>query len=316
MKLNQLRDLLAVAEHGSLHAAARSLGVAQPALSRSIRELERELGATLFDRRAQGMIATPMGERLIRRAQAAWGELRRAGEEIDQLRGQTTGRIDVCLTTVPHLALLPDALRSFRTRYPDVLINIVEGRYPAIEAQLKSGLLDCYIGPLPAVPLGRDVVVETLFEQTYAVLCRKGHALAHARSMRELSDAEWLTHAVTAKPEEELGPLFEALGLPPPRLVVQSHTGLTFLAVAANSDLLTMAPTFVAEAPITRALLQRIDVAESIPCAPMVIIRRASMPLTPAGECFCDMMRRASVASHQGASQAKLAASVTGPAPL
>jgi hypothetical protein len=77
-----------------------------------------------------------------------------------------------------------------------------------------------------------------------------------------------------------------------------------------------MVPTFVAEAPIARALLQRIDIAEVIPIAPIVIVRRASMPLTPAGECFCDMMRRASLASRHGALQSKLAASVTGPAPL
>ena len=56
MKIHHLRDVLAVAEHGSLRAAARHLGVAQPALTRSVRELERELGAVLFERDRKSVV--------------------------------------------------------------------------------------------------------------------------------------------------------------------------------------------------------------------------------------------------------------------
>ena len=62
VKLNQLRAALTVAEKGSLRAAARELGMSQPARSHSIGELERELGATLFERRSRGMTPTPGGE--------------------------------------------------------------------------------------------------------------------------------------------------------------------------------------------------------------------------------------------------------------
>src|ERR1041384_4427354 len=72
MKFNQLRDVVAIAERGSLCAAARHLALAQPALTRSVHELERELGVPLFERRARGMILTPMGEAFVRRAR--WEE--------------------------------------------------------------------------------------------------------------------------------------------------------------------------------------------------------------------------------------------------
>ena len=68
MKLTHLRDVVAVAERGSLRAAARHLGIAQPAITRSIREIERELGVVLFERRARGVVLTPMGEVFMRRA--------------------------------------------------------------------------------------------------------------------------------------------------------------------------------------------------------------------------------------------------------
>jgi LysR family transcriptional regulator of abg operon len=62
VRLNQIRDVVAIADHGSLRSAAQHLGLAQPALTRSIRELEHELKVDLFERHARGMALTPYGE--------------------------------------------------------------------------------------------------------------------------------------------------------------------------------------------------------------------------------------------------------------
>ena len=70
MKLDQLQHLVAIVEHGSLRAASRRLAVPQPALTRSIRALERELGASLFLRETTGMVLTPIGQRFHARASA------------------------------------------------------------------------------------------------------------------------------------------------------------------------------------------------------------------------------------------------------
>ena len=68
MTLNQIRNVVAIAERGSLRSAARALGVTQPAVTRSIRELEHELGVTLFERKATGMALTSLGDAFVRRA--------------------------------------------------------------------------------------------------------------------------------------------------------------------------------------------------------------------------------------------------------
>lgn len=294
MKLNQLRDVLAVAERGSLRAAARHLGVAQPALTRSIQELERELGVPLFERQPTGVVITQMGELFVRRANAVRNELRRAREELDQIRGQTHGRVSVCMSTVPHIALLPYALPAFRARYPGVHLDMIEGLYPNVELPLRSGIVDVYVGPPPAQAPGAEILVEKLFDNTRVILCRKGHPLAHARSLRELIDAQWLSTSAFAKPDEELAPLFTTYGLPTPRLAVQAHSALTMIVAMAYSDLLAMMPVQWTQFPLTRDALQRIDVIEPLPAPPICIARRAGLPLTPAGEYFCDMIRRAS----------------------
>ena len=294
MKLNHLRDVLAVSERGSLRAAARYLRVSQPALTRSIQELERELGVPLFERQPTGVVVTAMGALFVRRANAVRSELQRAREEIDQIRGKTHGRVSACLSTVPHIALLPYALPAFRARYPDVHLDLNEGLFPTIETSLRSGIVDIYIGPPPAEITGGDFLVEKLFANTRVILGRKGHPLGHARSLRDLIDAQWLSTSVFLKADEELAPLFAHHGLPAPRLIVQGHSALTMLVAIAYSDLLGMLPFQWTEFPLTRDALQRIEVLEPLPAPPICIIRRAGLPLTPAGEYLCDMMRRAS----------------------
>src|ERR1700759_3115736 len=123
MKLTNLRDITAVAERGSLRAAARQLGIPQPAITRSIREVERELGVALFERRPKGMVLTPMGELFLNRAITVLGELRRAREEIDQMRGVTGGQVSIALSSAAQIALFPSALPQFRKRYPDVMLD-------------------------------------------------------------------------------------------------------------------------------------------------------------------------------------------------
>lgn len=293
MKLNQLRDVLAVAKRGSLRAAARELGLAQPALTRSIRELEHELGVALFERRARGVSVTPAGEHFLRRANAIRAELQRARDEIAQLRGDAQGRLAVCLSSVPHIALLPYALRPFRERYPGVHLDIVEGVYPDAEPALKDGSLDCYIGP-PPDSLPAELVADKLFDNARAIVARRGHPLGEVRSLRDLAQAQWATTSLTYRAEQELAPLFARHGLPVPRVVLQARSAVTFMIAVAYSDLLAMLPLQWTEFPLTREALQRIDVVEAIPGLPICILRRAGLPLTPAAEYFCDMVRRAS----------------------
>lgn len=292
MKFSAVRDFLAVAERGSLRAAARQLDSAQPSISHSIQSLEKELGVALFERRSTGVVMTPMGEVFQRRAKAVFHELRRAREEMDQLRGRAHGHLNLALSSVPHIALLPHALRPFRVRYPEVKINLIDSVYPGIEAGLRNGSIDFYIGPAPD-EVTPDLAVEKLFDNTRVIVGRKGHPLAHATSLVELADAEWITSSITYKAEEELGPLFAQHGLPPPRLVMQSHSALTFLVSMAYSDLLMMLPVQWTQSPLLRDAVQQIPVREMLPAPPICLVHRAGLPLTPAAEHFCDMMRRA-----------------------
>lgn len=181
MKLHHLRDIVAIAERGSLRAAARHLAVAQPALTRSVRELERELGAALFERRTRGMILTPMGSAFVRRARSILGEMRRAREEVEQLHGGTRGKVVAGLSLAAHVALFPKALSRFYARYPQVQLHIIDGAYPGLEAGVKDGSVDFYVGPEPAAPLP-PISIRKSCSTTHASFLREAATRSRGRS--------------------------------------------------------------------------------------------------------------------------------------
>jgi DNA-binding transcriptional LysR family regulator len=292
MKLNAIRDFLAVVERGGLRAAARQLHGSQPAISRSIQELEKELGVVLLDRRPGGATLTPMGNVFHRRASAVQNELRLAQEELDQLRGETNGNLRIALSSVPHIALLPSSLRPFRVRFPNVNINIIDAVFPKIELDLRESRVDFYVGPAPS-DISKELIGEKLFDNTRVIVGRKNHPLAQAKSLRDLIDAEWITTSITHIAEEELGPLFESNGLPEPRLVLQAHSTLTFLTALMNTDLLMMLPIQWTQSPVLRDFVQAIEIKEVLPAPPVSLVRRTGMPLTPAAEYFSDVLKRA-----------------------
>ena len=293
MKLNQLRAAVAVAEHGSLRAAARSLDMAQPTLTHSLSELERELGAPLFERRSRGMVETALGRAFVRRAVAILNDVRRAKEEFDQLRGSTGGTVTIGLSIAAHFSLLPKALQPFRRRFPNIHLHIIEGFYPTLEHGLQDGSVDFSIGPDPGLRLPTSLRKETLLKNRRAVICRSKHPLLQAKSLRELSDAEWISTSITPKAENEIGDLFRHYGLPEPRLALRSQSALTLLTCLANSDLLAMAPTQWLDSALAGRVLTTINVKEELAAPPLIVVTRSDVPLVPAADFLLTLCKRA-----------------------
>ena len=293
MKLAQLETMVAIVEQGSLRAAARKLGMAQPALTRGLRLLEKELGTPLFLREARGMVLTPAGQRFHQRASAVLEDLRRAQEEIGQSLGHTQGSLVVGLSIMPHVGMLPHALPLFRRRYPDVTLTLIEGLYPALEAGLREGRIDFYLGASPRQDvLAQGLVSELLFKNTRTVVGRKGHPLAGALSIKELHGVEWATTSIDHNASDDLNALFAKYRMRPPKIALQTHSALSVIVGLAYSDLLAMLPVQWNEFPLTRGVLQVVNIEERLPAPSIVCIRRPGLPLTPAADYFCDLLRR------------------------
>ena len=301
MKISHLRDILAVSDHGSLRAAGRHLGVAQPAITRSIREIEHELGVPLFERHAKGVRLTAMGEVFVRRAATIDSELRRAREEIDQLKGHATGQVSIALSTASSIALMPRILPAFRRRYPDALLKISESFFHAAEPDILDGRIDFYVGPLDLAGPATKVAIDKLFENRRWVVGRRGHPLAGATSLADLTDARWVSPVLSTRHSEvattpsdiDLNSVFGRSGLPPPKVILHARSALIVLLAIADSDLLTILPHQWLDYPATADRVVAFTGIAELPAPAICIARRLDVPLTPMAEYLYDLVGRA-----------------------
>lgn len=293
MKFHQLRDFVAVAEAGSLRGAARVLGLAQPSITRSIQELEHALGAQLFTRESRGVSLTPIGAEFRDRAIAILEDIRRAGEAVRQQQDSAEGELVAGLSVAAHLGLLPEVLGPFHRRYPQVQLRLIEGLLPMLEADLRTGQIDMYIGPVHPGPAAPDLKITQLFENERVVVARRGHPLADARRLADLAEAVWVTTSITRDAADELTSVFAGHGLPPPVLGGQCQSALSNLTLLLNTDFLSMMPVQWVRSAVVGDLLAELKLEEKFPAPPMALVHKAGLGLTPAAEHFAHLIQRA-----------------------
>lgn len=292
MKLSNIRDILAVAETGSLRAASRRLGITQPTMTRNIRDAENELGVSLFTRHAQGVTLTEMGRLFVRRAAAINAELRHISEQLEQAKGRFTGEVSVAMSAAASVALLPAVLGKFQKQYPRALLKLAESLFQPVEMSVLSGEVDFFVGPIYELPAAPSLLVEKLFDNRRIVIAREGHKLSGARSLEELQGARWIRPSFSDhRDEADSEAMFERAGMPTPEIVMHTRSMMMTLIAVTRSDLLTILPMQWLEFAHADHQIQAIDIENGLQAAPVCIVRRSDLPLTPLAERFCDMMR-------------------------
>lgn len=284
MKLNHLRNVVAIVERGSLRAAAKHLGLAQPAMSRSVRELEQELGVVLFDRNKFGMTPTPAGEIFLRRARSVQADIQRGLDEMAQFQGNDTGRMTVAFSTAGLVVMLPKILPAFRKRFPKVRVKVLESSMPAIEADVRDGVVDMYYGPVPRDFGDTSLVVEHLFDNPRIIVGRPNHPLRAATSLRELAGELWVTSQMAMSADGEVSSIFEQAGLPVPQIAMEAGSGMSLISIVKSSDLIAPLSAQWLGFLDQTGVLERFPIRDIPDAPPICAVRRGAMPLTPAAE--------------------------------
>ena len=280
MRLTQIRDFLAVVECAGVRAAARKLGVSQPTLSNSVRELEAELHVQLLARSARGVVLTPAGRAFHTRAHLAATELRKAGEEAAQTGGSGAGTVTFSMGRVGVTAVLPEAVARFRRQFPLARIRVIEGYGAPMLADVRNGSLDFAFFQKSLKALDGSIRFRPLVRSAFAICARKGHPLGRARSLADLSGADWLDTGTLWEPGGPGELIFRSAGLEPPRPTIQCLGSLGIVALLANSDMLTLIQRHFLERPPTSEFLQEIKVGAEMPSVTVGLYLRADTPLT------------------------------------
>ena len=275
--------------------------MAQPAITHSIQDIERELGAALFERHSKGVRLTRIGEAFVRRASIIDSELRRVRDEVDQLKGESGGSVSIALSLASTIALMSATLSLFYRRYPDAMLKISETRFQPIEGELVDGKIDAYIGAIDHLtPISPRLIVEKLFDNQRVIVARKDHPLMQATSIDQLNGARWVFSGLASPGLETVyEEWFATMGLNPPKTVLHTPSALQTVLAVSSSDLLAMVPRQWLDLPALAERIHAVPVVPATEAPPISLVRQRGVPLTPMAEHFCEVMTRVARAYHK-----------------
>ncbi|CAG2139278.1 LysR family transcriptional regulator [Cupriavidus plantarum] len=284
MKLNQLRALITIAECQSIHEAARQLHVTQPALSKTVQELESSVGATLLERSSTGTRLTPAGHRLLAHARLIMESVQHAKTDLDDMQDGAGGTVTI--GTTPLTAMLQpmiDTLDGFRAAYPDVRLRVLEMRPNQLVEQLRQGAIDMAVSSHLQSPdrFFQSIEVSRL---SSVIVARPEHPLRNARSLRVLRQADWISLDPLPDRQSSFSRLFSENGLEPPLRVTECASIHLAMELCWRANLLLVLSS---ESMRSEFLSQRVaflDIAEPQPAQPICLLRHNHHVLTGPAE--------------------------------
>ncbi len=281
----QLTAFLAIVRHGSLGRAAEALHITQPALSRTIRRLEDQIGAPLFERHSRGMLLTPIGQGLLPHADLIQRESAHALEEINALRGLAKGTIRVGSIASVASQLLPLAVERVLTRWPNLKVHIVEGVWDRLEEALIKHEIDLALGV--AIQDGDDIcsISDCIWHDTSYVVAATDHPLRNKRrvTLADTRDCRWATMPPGTGPYDEMCRVFREHGLGLPNVVVETRSTAVLKNLVARAGFLGWMPQPMIEIERRAGLIDILPVEGSaVPRRLTAFRRRAGILPTPA----------------------------------
>jgi len=183
LKLKHFHLITALQQYHNVTLAAQSLNVTQPAVSRSLAELESGLGVRLFDRNATGLEPTAFGSCLINHAATVLGVLERAGQELESISHGHKNRLGLGGMAGTTLSLLPNLIAMTRQRMPDLNISAQEGTMEMLVAYLRSGRINVAVGTIPDGAVPPDIDQIRIYDDELVVVAAPAHPLCSALAL-------------------------------------------------------------------------------------------------------------------------------------
>jgi DNA-binding transcriptional LysR family regulator len=242
VNLRELRILLAVARAGSLLKAAGEIGLTQPAVSKSIADLEATLGVRLFDRNNRGVQATPQGAIVIRRALAMFEEMRQAVRELGFMEDASSGEVRIGGTPSVCGGLLAHAVAQLQTRRPGVRHDVVELESEQLLAEVRGRLVDVGVGRKPVLRADDEIAFEPLFDDRLFVVCGARHAQARRGTVAlgDLAAERWVFPSPGSFVTRQLEAAFERARVTPPAPAVATMSTLLRYELLASQRFITV----------------------------------------------------------------------------
>ena len=177
MRLEQLRQFIAVAQTGNFRKASKELGISQPALTRSIQNLEQYFSVPLFDRLTSGATLTYYGKSVMEWAEETVASSVNLKRYVDLLSKASTGTLVIGTGSYFMDNILAEALGKFLQRYPELRIRVIKDTGKNAENMLLNQEIDIFLGMIDGTLKRKDIVVKTFETGPFTIFCRQSHPL-------------------------------------------------------------------------------------------------------------------------------------------
>jgi len=290
MKLHDLHVLLTVARCGSMGKAATQLAVSQPAISKTIADMEHALGVRLLDRNPRGVEPTIYARALLDHGLVAFDELKQAAAHIEFLANPTMGEVRVGSTIAIGTSFIPAVVDRLSRRYPRLVFHLAAGEAGTTYRSLEERRVDLLVAPMFTPIVEEHMHAEMLYDEPLVVVVGARSSWARRRKVElaELMDAVWTLPPLDSLYGSVVVEAFRAAGLDVPRATVFSSVTPVRNALLASGRFLSMVQSSTVRFGSDNATLKILPLNLPTTRRPIGIITLKNRTLSPVAQLFID----------------------------
>ena len=292
LKLRDLHILLAVVQRGSMAKAASELAISQPAVSKSISDVEHTLGLRLLDRSRNEIEPTAYGRALVKRGVAIFDELKQGVKELEFLADPTAGEVRIGTTAPLAASFVSGVIDRLSRRHPRMVFDVVTGTSEAMRRELIARNVDLLIFREFRFPADGQLSFEGLFESPYVVAADAKNPCARRRGIKlgHLVSELWVLPRPDIAFGSSVAEAFRAVGLDFPRATVFADGHELRISLLRTCRYLTVLPEFLlhfSQHPFIKVLPVELPIARG----PIGLITPKNRTPNPAVQRFTECAR-------------------------
>lgn len=302
LKLHDLHVLLAVVQAGSMARAASRLAVSQPAVSKAVSDMERELGVRLFDRNPQGVEPTRYGRALIKRGTAIFDELKQGVQEIEFLADPTKGELRIGSAEPVAAAIVSVVIEQLSQQYPGIVFHVLPGNTSTLYRDLGERHVELVI-TRTFEPIDEEHLnTELLYDDAHVVVAGIKNEWHRRRKvgLADLVDEPWVLHPLDTPHGALVAESFRAAGLAIPTATVFAFSLPLRDTLVGAGRFLTTLPGFLMRSPVKHPWLKALPIELPKTRRPISIVTLKNRSLSPVAELFIARVREVAGQLAQG----------------
>ena len=298
IRLRHLHTFVAVAQQGTLGRAAETLNLSQPALSKTLNELEQLTGTRLFERGRLGAQLTLVGEQFLTHAVKVLDALNSAGQALNRKEGLNNDIVRIGALPTAALGILPTVIGQFHKQQKDITLQVATMNNTMLLAGLKSGEIDIGIGRMSDPELMSGLHYELLFLESLKLVVRPGHPLLQETvTLSRVMEWPVVVSPKGTVPRQNAEALLQSQGCKMPAGCIETLSASLSRQLTVDFDYVWFVPSGAVKDDLRRGVLTALPIATQGAGEPIGILTRVDATLTPGTQTLLSAIRKSMPAS-------------------